>query len=103
MVKYDIYDSYDHIVRGDFPSFKSAIKFKIANNRLDWKIIKRDYRQSTKKQKNTIAFIEQMLNIEFKGNIEDFYEVSDFIYNYLDDAKSNYQDACESYYSNFDY
>ena len=103
MTKYDVYDSYDCIVRGNFPSFKSAIKFKMANNRMDWKIVKREYKQSTEKQKRTVSYIEQKLDIKFDGNIEDFYEVSDFIGDYLDEAKSLYRDACESYYSNFYY
>ena len=75
----------------------------MANNRMDWKIVKREYKQSTEKQKRTVSYIEQTLDIKFDGNIEDFYEVSDFIGDYLDEAKSLYQDACESYYSNFDY
>lgn len=36
--KYCVYDSYNHIVRGGFPTWKAAYIFKITMNRLDWKI-----------------------------------------------------------------
>lgn len=36
--KYCVYDSYNHIVRGGFDSYKAAYTFKIVMNRLDWKI-----------------------------------------------------------------
>ena len=38
MKKYTIYDSYGHIVRGNFTSYKAAYTFKIVMNRLDWTI-----------------------------------------------------------------
>ena len=37
-----------------------------------------------------------MLDIEYIGNIEDKYEVSSFLYTYLDDAKNLYRELqCE--------
>ena len=64
MTKYDIYDSYNYIVRGNFPSFKSAIKFKMANNRMDWKIVKREYKQS-----KTITFDDGLIKIIYNRTI----------------------------------
>lgn len=36
--KYAVYDSYNHIIRGNFESYRDAYTFKIVMNRLDWKI-----------------------------------------------------------------
>ena len=36
-------------------------------------------KKSSEKQKNTVQFIENWCSITFEGNINDFYEVSDFI------------------------
>lgn len=34
--KYYIYDSYGHLIRGNFATYKAAMTFKIVMNRLDW-------------------------------------------------------------------
>lgn len=56
---------------------------------------------TTKKQKSAINFCEEVLNISFNGNINNFNEVSEFLDTYLEQAKVIAEDAIESYYSNF--
>lgn len=58
---------------------------------------------TTEKQKRAVRFCELWLEIEYKGDIEDFDSVSSFLYDHLDIAKSISEDATASYYSNFDY
>lgn len=51
---------------------------------------------TTNKQKAAVHFCEQWLNITFKGNINDFQQVSYFLSIYLDEAKSLYNEVrCE--------
>lgn len=51
---------------------------------------------TTGKQKAAVHFCEQWLNITFKGNINDFQQVSYFLSIYLDEAKSLYNEVkCE--------
>ncbi len=58
---------------------------------------------TTERQKDAVAFCEEWLNVEFKGDINNFNEVSSFLSLHLDVAKAVYDDAVMSYYSNFDY
>ena len=58
---------------------------------------------TTEKQKSAVAFCEQVLDIEFAGDINDFQAVSVFLFDYLDEAKSIADEAFSSYYSNFEY
>ena len=51
---------------------------------------------TTKRQKAAVHFCEQWLNITFEGNIEDKYQVSIFLGEYLQDAKNLYNEVrCE--------
>ena len=51
---------------------------------------------TTKKQRAAVHFCEQWLNITFEGNIEDKYQVSIFLGEYLQDAKDLYNEVrCE--------
>lgn len=51
---------------------------------------------TTNRQKAAVHFCEQWLNVEFTGNINNFKEVSDFLSNYLEEAKSLYDEVkCE--------
>ena len=51
---------------------------------------------TTKRQKAAVHFCEQWLNINFEGNIEDKYQVSIFLGEYLQDAKNLYNEVrCE--------
>ncbi len=42
---------------------------------------------TTKKQKSAVRFCEKWLNITFKGNINNYSEVSFFLEKYLEKAK----------------
>ena len=51
---------------------------------------------TTNKQRAAVHFCEQWLNITFEGNIEDKYQVSIFLGEYLQDAKNLYNEVrCE--------
>lgn len=51
---------------------------------------------TTERQKKAVRFCEQWLHVEFKGDINDFHEVSSFLSEYLDEAKNLAEDvACE--------
>lgn len=51
---------------------------------------------TTARQKSAVHFCEEWLHISFEGNIDNRQEVSEFLSNYLDDAKNIYEEiACE--------
>lgn len=51
---------------------------------------------TTDRQKAAVHFCEQWLNITFEGDIENRYEVSAFLGEYLQEAKNLYEEiACE--------
>ena len=51
---------------------------------------------TTDKQKASVHFCEQRLNITFSGNIENRYEVSAFLNEYLQEAKDLHNELrCE--------
>ena len=51
---------------------------------------------TTKRQRAAVHFCEQWLNITFEGNIEDKYQVSVFLGEYLQEAKDLYNEVrCE--------
>lgn len=51
---------------------------------------------TTDRQKAAVHFCEQWLNITFNGNIENKYEVSAFLGEYLQEAKDLYNELrCE--------
>lgn len=51
---------------------------------------------TTNRQRAAVHFCEQWLNITFEGNIEDKYQVSAFLEEYLQDAKDLYDELrCE--------
>ena len=101
MKKYTIYDSTGTIV-ATLTTMRDALDFKHIRGNNTWtiKIIEplRD-RQSTPKQKGAVKFVEEWLNITFTGNINDFYEVSDFLSEYLDEAKQMYDEVYNEYTS----
>ena len=101
MKKYTIYDSTGTIV-ATLTTMKDALDFKHIRGNNTWtiKIIEPlRNRQSTPKQKSAVKFVEEWLNITFTGNINDFYEVSDFLSEYLDEAKQMYDEAYSEYSS----
>lgn len=101
MKKYTIYDSTGTIV-ATLTTMKDALDFKHIRGNNAWtiKIIEPlKNRQSTPKQKGAVKFVEEWLNITFTGNINDFYEVSDFLSEYLDEAKQMYDEIYNEYTS----
>ena len=51
---------------------------------------------TTNRQKAAVQFCEQWLSISFEGNIENKEQVSQFLSEYLDDAKNLYTEIrCE--------
>ena len=51
---------------------------------------------TTNRQRAAVHFCEQWLNITFEGNIEDKYQVSAFLEEYLQEAKDLYDEIrCE--------
>ena len=51
---------------------------------------------STDRQKTAVHFCEEWLNITFEGDIENKYQVSLFLQEYLQDAKNLYDEVkCE--------
>ena len=53
----------------------------------------------TDKQKGAVDFCETCLNITFTGDINSFCEVSDFLSEYLDEAKQLYSEIHDEYTS----
>ena len=101
MKKYTIYDSTGTIV-ATLTTMRDALDFKHIKGNNAWtiKIIEPlKNRQSTARQKGAIKFVEEWLNITFTGNINDFYEVSDFLSEYLDEAKQMYDEVYNEYTS----
>lgn len=52
---------------------------------------------TTDKQKAAVHFCEQWLNIPFEGDIEDKYQVSTFLEEYLQEAKDLYNEIKYEY------
>ena len=102
MKKYIVYDSTHQQVGITFNCLKDAIVYKEVYGNPNWEIHSTNVvssRKSTNRQKAAIRFVEMWCDIEFPGNINDFYEVSDFLSDYLDSAKEIADDATHSYYS----
>ena len=101
MKKYTIYDSTGTIV-ATLTTMRDALDFKHIRGNNAWiiKVIEPlRNRQSTERQKSAVKFVEEWLNITFTGNINDFYEVSDFLSEYLDEAKQIYDEVYNEYTS----
>ena len=59
--------------------------------------------RSTENQKSKVRFIEQALNIEFKGFISSNLDCQLFIDEFYEDAMFEYNEAKEAYYGEFDW
>ena len=57
----------------------------------------------TPKQLRAVKFCEFVLDVDYQGDLNNYKEVSNFLYNYLETAKVIMNDAIESYYGNFDW
>lgn len=95
MKEYIIFDTTDNALR-KYSSYADALHFKQIMGRPDWSI-RVSQRKSTKRQKAAVNFcLEVFSNLEFQGDIEDFYDCSQFLSWYLDDAKTLMQELyCE--------
>lgn len=91
MKKYGIIDASSHYLRG-FDTYEEACQFRAMNNRYDWLIISyfKIEEKSTPKQRSAVKFVEQVLDVVFKGNINSKSECSTFLDQYLEEAKSFY-------------
>ncbi len=89
---YRVLDKYGHLLR-TFNTYIEAWEFRMVNHRYDWAICdvyqsaETDF-QTTDKQKNAVKFVKDILQIEFKGNIDDWRDVSPFLNDYLQQAKN---------------
>lgn len=93
-----VIDSTNHIVRY-FKTYQEAKCFIIVNNRLDWKIVsysKADYKP-TAKQQSAVRWTERMLGIKFTGNINSGLSCSEFLSQYLEQAKDFYIEIKSEY------
>ena len=102
MKKYIVYDTTGNPVGVPFNTWEDAETYKMSYGRPDWivrlSIIRID-RKSTERQRRAVSFVEEWCNISFEGNIDDFYEVSDFLADYLDIAKEIAEDATSAHWS----
>ena len=101
MKKYIIYDSTGTIV-ATLTTMRDALDFKHIRGNNTWtiKIIEPlKNKQSTERQKSAVKFVEEWLDITFTGNINSFCEVSDFLSEYLDEAKQMYDETYGEYTS----
>lgn len=82
-----------------FRSYLDALNAKnILYQRPDWSTlsIQPEFRKPTPKQKSAIEFCQDMDFPEFTGNLDSFYDCSSYLSEYLEQAKSIYQElSCE--------
>lgn len=83
---FSVYDSYGNWL-ATFKDYQSAYTFIISKQRYDWKI---KQKQVTERQKKAVVFIEEILNVDFEGDINNYRQVSNFLNEYLEDAKELY-------------
>lgn len=94
-MKYIIKDRLGVPIGKGFMKLSDACHYCSLMGRSDW-IIEQQYRQSTAKQKAAVEFCEEVLNIEFIGNIESYEDCSRLLSEFLDEAKRTYQELkCE--------
>lgn len=101
MKKYIICDSEGNKV-AMITTIKDNLNIKLVQNNevLSIKEINtmRD-KKSTEKQKAAVEFVESWIDVEFTGDIDNFYDVSDFLSEYLDEAKRLYDEVRDEYTS----
>lgn len=77
-----------------FKEYKDVATFLLIKQRPDWRVLSYN-KKVTPRQKGAINFIENMLDITFEGDINNYQQVSNFIGLYLDEAKIRYYDILE--------
>ena len=83
-----------------FRNYLDALNAKnILYQRPDWSIlsIQPEFRKSTPKQKSAIEFCQEMDFPELTGNLDNFYDCSAYLSEYLEQAKSMYQELSGEY------
>ena len=98
--KYVVYDTTGNPVGVPFKTIREAEEYKAFNRRFDWTVRLIDiniWRESTPKQRGALTFCEGVLGIQFEGNRYDFYDVSDFLSEYLEEAKQVARELTCSY------
>lgn len=100
--KYVVYDTTGNPVGVPFKTIREAEEYKVFNRRFDWTVRQVDiniWKESTPKQRGALTFCESVLDIQFEGNRYDFYDVSDFLSEYLEEAKQVARELTCSYSS----
>ena len=100
--KYVVYDTTGNPVGVPFKTIREAEEYKAFNRRFDWTVRLIDiniWRESTPKQRGALTFCEGVLGIQFESNRYDFYDVSDFLSEYLEEAKQVARELTCSYSS----
>lgn len=100
--KYVVYDTTGNPVGIPFKTIREAEEYKAFNRRFDWTVRLVDiniWKESTPKQRGALTFCEGVLGIQFEGNRYDFYDVSDFLSEYLEEAKQVARELTCSYSS----
>ena len=100
--KYVVYDTTGNPVGVPFKTIREAEEYKAFNRRFDWTVRLIDiniWRESTPKQRGALTFCEGVLGIQFEGDRYDFYDVSDFLSEYLEEAKQVARELTCSYSS----
>lgn len=99
-----VIDNTNHVVRY-FKTYKESDCFRISNGRLDWCIVSyhhADYR-SSQKQQSTVRWTAHILGIKFTGNINSGLSCSEFLSQYLEQAKQFYSEIKSGYESDTRY
>lgn len=94
-----VVDTTEKIVR-TFPSYIEAHNFIILNGRPDWKILPYRIRQdyiSTPKQRSAVKWVEMILNIPFEGKLTSGADCTDYLSDYLEDAKQFFKEIKDEY------
>lgn len=100
--KFVVYDTTDSPVGIPFQTRKEALEYKTIFGRQDWTIKEvrvNNTKKTTARQRAAVEFVEEWCQITFLGDLDDFYEVSDFLGEYLAIAKDIAEDAAAAYYS----
>lgn len=93
-----VIDLTNHIVRC-FKTYQEADNFRKVINRLDWKIIsyyKADYKP-TARQQSAVRWTSYILGIRFTGDINSGLSCSEFLSQYLEQAKQFYLELESDY------
>lgn len=96
---FKLFDREGQPLPWEFKTRLIALQYAAGVGRPDWsvkEVRKEHIRKSTERQRSAVHFCEQFLHVKFDGNLNDFYDVSEFLSEYLDDAKNLYDEiACE--------